>query len=157
MKRLFPWRPQVRKGQPDKALHQLNQLQYEGIPGWILLSHNNKGDPEALFVDSQDKVKPIQIILDERMFSDTVIRVVQIRPDVFVAYDLRWLNGTCLFEKLNYKQRREKLDELIGLFHYPDFAALLTLDEVPSGTSIRGYEYYDDQPASTGVFIPVNE
>lgn len=155
MKHQFPWKPHVKKS--EKVHQHLSQPQYEGIPGWLLLSHNRFGEPEAIFVDKNEKQKPLQIILDERMFSDTVLRVVQIQPHVYVAYDIRWLNGKNLFETLNYQQRKEKLDELLGLFHSPDFTALVTVEDVPVGTTIRGYEYYDDAPGTLGVFLPVEE
>jgi hypothetical protein len=45
---------------------------------------------------------------------------------------------------LSYSERRAKLDELLEEFHSPDLCALLTYDEVPQLTSIRGRESYDD-------------
>lgn len=76
---------------------------------------------------------------------------------MYVAYDIRWLNGKNLFETLNYQQRKEKLEELLGLFHSPEFTALVTVENAPVGTTIRGYEHYDDKPGTLGVFLPVEE
>lgn len=128
-----------------------------GVPGWILLSHEADGKPVAGFVDSRDHWTPLKIVMDERMCSDTVIRVVQLKPDLFVAYDLRTLNGTLLFETLSYAERRAKLRTLLDLFHSPDLVALVDVDDAPAGTLIRGTEWYDDQPGTLGVFLPAEE
>lgn len=91
--------------------------------------------------------------MDERLFSDTVIRVTQLKPNVFLACDLRYLNGKFVYETMNYTERYAKLTELLNLFHHPDLTALLTYDEVPADLPIRGWEHYDDRPGSMGVFL----
>ena len=91
------------------------------------------------------------------MFSDTVIRVTQVSSDVFIACDIRWLNGKNLFDTMSYSQRRVKLDELLNEFHSPDLTVLLTHDEVPPLTLVRGWESYDENPGSLGVFLPAEE
>ncbi len=111
----------------------------------------------AWFVDQHDKPTPVKIVMDERMFSDTVIRVTRLSPDVYVAGDLRTLNGVNVFDTKSYAERRILLDELLGELHSPDLTALLTMDEVPPLTSIRGWESYDDQPGTLGVFLPAEE
>ena len=95
--------------------------------------------------------------MDERMFSDTVIRVTQLSNTVFLACDIRTLNGKNVFETKSYTERRAFLDELLDEFHSPDLCALLTYDEVPVLTPIRGYETYDDNPGTMGVFLPAEE
>jgi ATP-dependent DNA ligase len=95
--------------------------------------------------------------MDERMFSDTVIRVVQWKPNVFLACDIRYLNGTCVYEKLSYTGRRALLESLLDAFHHTELTALLTYDEVPEDSLLHGWEYYDDQPGTLGVFLPVKE
>lgn len=128
-----------------------------GLPGWILLSHEADGRPVAGFVDSRDRWTPLKIVMDERMCSDTVIRVVQLKPDLFVAYDLRALNGVNLFEKLSYAERRARLRECLDAFHSPDLVALVDVEDAPVGTLVRGTECYDDQPGTLGVFLPAEE
>ena len=131
--------------------------QYVGSPGWMVLTHEADGRCCALFVDHAEIVTPVSIIMDERMCSDTVIRVTQLSPGVFVACDLRWLNGTNLFETLAYSKRRAVLDELLGMLHVPALTALLTQDEVPVLTPTRGWETYDESPGTLGVFLPAEE
>lgn len=112
----------------------------------------------ALFVDRNEKITAIHIILDERIFSDTVMRVVRIGPSRFIVYDLRTLNGVNVFEKYNYEHRKKVLTELLDEFHQRDLVALEFPEDVPEWTyPVRGHEYYDDQPGSLGVFLPVKE
>lgn len=127
-----------------------------GNPGWILLSHEDN-QPVAWFVDHRDIPVPLSIVLDERLFSDTVIRVIQLKPSVFLACDIRYLNGLNVYEKLSYESRRTLLESLLQECHHPDLTALLTYAEMPDDASIRGWEYYDIEPGTMGVFLPANE
>jgi hypothetical protein len=154
MKRLYPLKQHVRKGVDPLPL---KTPQLSGRPGWILLTHDEEGSPVSLFVDSEDRVIPIPVVLDERLFSDTVIRATQLRTSVFLVSDLRYLNGKFVYETMNYEERRAKLGQLIDMFHSPDLTALLTHDEVPSNIPVRGWEHYDDKPGSLGVFLPAVE
>lgn len=128
-----------------------------GNLGWILLTHSEDGNPIALFVDTHDRIRSLPIILDERLFSDTVIRVIQLKPDVFLACDIRYLNGKFLYDTLSYQERSKKLEELLDAFHRTDLTALLPYDEVPVDTLVHGWEYYDENPGSMGVFLPARE
>jgi hypothetical protein len=127
-----------------------------GNPGWILLSHEDN-QPVAWFVDHRDTPVALSIVLDERLFSDTVIRVIQLKPNVFLACDIRYLNGINVYEKLSYESRRTLLESLLYECHHPDLTALLTYAEMPDDASIRGWEYYDTEPGTMGVFLPANE
>ena len=127
-----------------------------GNPGWILLTHEDN-QPVAWFVDQRDTPVPLSIVLDERLFSDTVIRVIQLKPSVFLACDIRYLNGLNVYEKLSYESRRVLLESLLQECHHPDLTALLTYSEMPDDASVRGYEQYDNEPGTMGVFLPVKE
>jgi hypothetical protein len=154
IRRLHPWKPQVK---PGKDPLPLRIPQYAGSPGWMVLSHESDGRPCAMFVDARDKATPVSIVMDERMCSDTVIRVTRLSSDVYVACDIRTLNGKDLIDTKSYAERRALLDTLLEEFHTPDLSVLLTYDEVPPLTSIRGWETYDDQPGTLGVFLPAEE
>lgn len=154
MKKVSPWHPQVKKGKDPLPL---SQPQFVGTPGWLLLTHNEDGVPQALFVDQHEKWREIPIVMDERMFSDTVIRVIQVSPDVYIACDIRHLNGKNIFETLSFQDRKEKLASLLEAFHHPDLSALYMPEDAPYGTLLRGYESYDDKPGSMGVFLPAME
>jgi len=154
MRRVTPWKPQVKLGRvplPQKT------PQFAGSPGWVLLTHNEKGAPEAVFVDQNEKATPLLLVMDERLFSDTVLRVTRLAADLYVVCDIRWLNGKNLFDTLNYTERHAKLDELLALFHFPDLTALILPGDVPENTPIRGWETYDAAPGSMGVFIPMDQ
>lgn len=127
-----------------------------GNPGWILLSHEDN-QPVAWFVDHRDTPVPLSIVLDERLFSDSVLRVIQLKPNVFLACDIRYLNGINVYEKLSYESRRTLLESLLQECHHPDLTALLTYAEMSDDASIRGWEYYDTEPGTMGVFLPVKE
>lgn len=136
--------------------HLLKQPQFMGVPGWILLTHNQENKPVALFKDSREQITQIPMVMDERLFSDTILRVVKIGKSEYVVYDMDYLNGQSVFEKWNYQTRIEKLAEILEFFHHPDLSALMLPEDAPHGTTLRGYECYDDQPGSMGVFLPVD-
>jgi hypothetical protein len=154
MRRQHPWKFHAKK---RKDPLPLRIPQFVGSPGWMVLSHESNGSPVAWFVDQNDTPTPVKIVMDERMFSDTVMRVTRLSPDVYAAIDLRTLNGVNVHDSKSYAERHVLLDELLGEFHSPDLTALLTLDEVPPLTSVRGWETYDDQPGTPCVFLPAEE
>jgi hypothetical protein len=154
MRRVCPWKPQTKKGKDPLPL---KTPQFAGSPGWVLLTHSEKGQPEALFVDSNERVTPLFLVMDERVFSDTVFRVTRLASDMYVVNDIRWLNGKNLFETLGYPERQAKICELLDAFHFPDLTALVMPGDVPETIPIRGWETYDDAPGSMGVFLPASE
>jgi hypothetical protein len=154
MKRLFPWKPHVKKGQRQSESYQVPQ--YNGTPGWLLLTHDENG-AVAMFVDLQDRMTVLPVILDERLFSDSVFRVVRLSLDMFIVYDIRYLNGKNLFETQHFEDRQQLITTLLEQFHKHDLTALITTDEVPDGIPVRGTEWYDFKPGSVGVFLPADE
>lgn len=110
-----------------------------------------------MFVDLQDRTTILPVILDERLFSDSVFRVVRLSLDMFIVYDIRILNGKNLFETQHFEDRQQLVTTLLEQFHKHDLTALLTVDEVPDGIPPRGTEWYDFKPGSVGVFLPADE
>lgn len=124
----------------------------------MFLTHNESNDPVALFTDTRDNADMLYLVMDERMFSDTLLRVVKLGPWSYVVYDVAVLNGKPIHETHSYRQRQEMIASLLEAFHFPDLVALWMPSEVPLwDTPIRGYEYYDDAPGTVGVFCPVKE
>jgi hypothetical protein len=154
MRRLCPWKPHVKKGSVEYR-HRQKIPQYVGNPGWLVLTHSEQGDPVALFVDKHDKPVSVPIILDERMFSDTVLRVIQMKPSVYMACDIRYLNGTNVYDKMSYTTRRALLERLLDAFHTTELTALVT--DAPYDAILHGFECYDDEPGTLGVFLPARE
>lgn len=157
MKRLFPLKPLVKPGSVEDR-HLLRVPQFVGTPGWLLLTHNEAGDPIALFADTREHLEVVYVVMDERIFSDTLFRVIKLGPWRYVVYDVPVLNGKSIHETLSYRDRQSKLEGLLDLFHFPDLIALETPDQVSLwDTPLRGYEHYDEAPGTLGVFCPVKE
>jgi hypothetical protein len=111
-----------------------------------------------MFADLRDHIELVYLVMDERLFSDTTMRVVKLGPWRYVAYDLLYLNGKQVHEILPYQERQQKLANLLEAFHFPDLIALELPAQVPLWeTPVRGYEFYDDAPGTLGVFCPVKE
>lgn len=140
---------------PDPLLPKIPQ--YAGAPGWLLLTHNEANQPIAMFVDTKDTQTILPIVMDERLFSDTVFRVVQLGPSVFLVCDIRYLNGRCVYEQMAYTDRRALVETLLDEFHDTDLTALISYAKVPVTASVRGWEQYDETPGSMGVFLPADE
>ena len=130
-----------------------------GIPGWLLLTHNQDNQPCVLFLDAKETrpAEDLPIVLDGRLCSDTILRVIRLSRDVLVCCDIWTLCGRNIHERLPYAKRLEILNTLLDTIHSPDLTALVTPDTLPMGTLLRGSEYYDDQPGSIGVFLPAVE
>jgi hypothetical protein len=157
MKRLFPQRPLVKPGTVEDR-HLLSVPQFVGTPGWLFLTHNESKDPVALFADTRDHLDMVYLVMDERVFSDTLLRVVKLGPWRYVVYDIAVLNGKPIHETASYVARQTTLASLLEAFHFPDLIALETPAEVALwDTPVRGYEHYDDAPGTVGVFCPVKE
>lgn len=123
----------------------------------MLLSHSKEGVAEALFVDKREAVHSLSIVLDERICSDTVLRVTQVAPMVYIVCDIHTLNGKNVFDGHTFSQRKSLLSDLLDAFHAPDLVALVLPEDAPHGTLLRGHETYDDNPGTTGVFLPAVE
>lgn len=152
IRRLYPWKPLVKKGEPSSEKHRVPQL--NGLPGWLLLTQRpSSNEFVAISIDEKGgHQEEIGLVMDERICCDTVFRTTRLSKDVFVINDLWAMNGTVVHLLANWKQRQEWITELLRLFHQPDLTALFTLADAPVGTLVRGYEYYDDIPGSVGVF-----
>jgi hydroxyacyl-ACP dehydratase HTD2-like protein with hotdog domain len=92
--------------------------------------------------------------MDERVCCDTILRVVRLDPRQYIVYDILVLNGVRIHDSLTFAQRQERIAEILELFHGPDLAALMTIADAPVGTHVRGYEQYDGEPGTIGVYLP---
>lgn len=111
-----------------------------------------------IFADGKDAITVLHCVMDERLFSDTVLRVVRVNPLRYIVYDIRYLNGTNIHSIHPYAVRAQRIRDILEEFHSPDLVALETVDQVPEWEfPIRGHECYDDIPGSMGVFLPAKE
>jgi hypothetical protein len=152
MRRLYPWKPLVKKGEPTAARHKAPQL--NGLPGWLLLTQRPlTHEAVALSIDEKGgHQEELNIVMDERLCCDTIFRTTRLSKEVFVVNDVWAINGTIIHSDSTWLQRQERIAESLRLFHQPDLTALVSLEDAPVGTLVRGYEYYDDVPGSIGVF-----
>jgi len=153
MNRLYRWRPLARRSQGQPILQHFKTVpQYNGIPGWVLLSHDDDGRARASFVDSHGRSEDLSVVMDERVCCDTVFRAIKVSPRVIILHDLWTLNGDTVWSRTDWDMRQTWIRDLLALFHSPDLVALVSLDTVPVGTLIRGYESYDATPGTLGIF-----
>lgn len=111
-----------------------------------------------IFADGKESLTVLHCVLDERLFSDTVFRVVRLTPLRYIVYDIRYLNGVDFHSSHTYAERQQRIRDVLNEFHSPDLVALETVDQIPEWEfPIRGQEYYDDIPGSVGVFLPAKE
>lgn len=124
----------------------------------MYLTHSEDGDPLMIFADGKESLTVLHCVLDERLFSDTVFRVVRLNAFRYIVYDIRYLNGVDFHTNHTYADRQQRIRDLLEEFHSPDLVALETPDQIPEWEfPIRGQECYDDVPGSVGVFLPAKE
>jgi len=152
LRRQYPWKPLVRKGEETAGKHRVPQL--SGLPGWLLLTQRPlTHEFVALSIDEKGgHQEELSLVMDERICCDSIFRTTRLSKDVFVVNDIWVMNGTVVHSLANWTQRQEWLTEILRMFHQPDLTALFTIADAPVGTLVRGYEYYDDMPGSIGVF-----
>jgi len=152
LRRQYPWKPLVRKGEETAGRHRVPQL--NGLPGWLLLTQRpSTNEFVALSIDEKGgHQEELSMVMDERICCDTIFRTTRLSKDVFIVNDIWVMNGTVVHSLANWTQRQEWLAEILRMFHQPDLTALFTVADAPVGTLVRGYEYYDDLPGSIGVF-----
>jgi hypothetical protein len=90
--------------------------------------------------------------MDERICCDTIFRAIKLSPRVLVVHDIWVLNGDTVWSRTNWETRQVWIRDLLTLFHSPDLVALVSLDNVPVGTLIKGYESYDSTPGTLGIY-----
>lgn len=147
---LYPWHPLVKKGQPTSQTCKVVP-QYNGLPGWVVLGHDEDSVPRAMWTDGKTEER-LSIVMDERLCFDTILRGVRLGPTQIVVYDIWTVNGECVHNKVSFRKRQDILAALLAEFHRPDLTALTTIGDAPVNALIRGYESYDDMPGTMGVF-----
>jgi len=119
------------------------------------MTHTAEGHAYAYFTDAKgDRPQNLALVMDERVCCDTILRVVRLDPRQYIVYDILVLNGVRIHDSLTFAQRQERIAEILELFHAPDLAALMTVADAPVGTHVRGYEQYDGEPGTIGVYLP---
>ena len=150
MRSLYPWHHLVRKGQPTLATCKIVP-QFNGIPGWLLLGHDEEEIPRVVWTDGKTEER-LPIVMDERLCFDTIFRAVRLGPKQVVVCDVWVVNGEAVHGNMSYGKRQEVIETLLREFHRPDLTALVTTADAPANALLRGYECYDNELGSTGIF-----
>jgi hypothetical protein len=127
IRRLYPWRPLTKKGEPSSGRHRVPQL--NGLPGWLLLTQRpSTHEFVALSIDEKGgNQEELSLVMDERICCDSIFRTTRLSKDVFVVNDIWVMNGTVVHSLANWTQRQEWLAEILRMFHQPDLTALFTV------------------------------
>lgn len=151
MKSLYQWRPLVKKGQPlSSPLQEVPQ--FNGIPGWILCTHDEQNRPRVLWTERGTTAESLDVGMDERVCGDTIFRAIRLSPRVFLLADIWVFNAENIHHGKTFADRQAIIAKILDYFHEPDLTAFVHMEDVPVGTLIRGYESYDGLPGSIGSF-----
>jgi len=157
LKTLYRWDADKRMtvSGPAPAVYDMKVAQGTGIPGWMCLTRDGASNPTAYWVQRNGSVQILRIVMDERCFEDTILRVEYTSTHVFIADVWLW-NGIPLFQKRNFAWRQDFLRSIFPLVYTscPEFESRAV--ELRNHTkNIRGYEYYSNVVGSLGKFSAV--
>ena len=156
---LYGWDPSMRMTrQATKPIRgsAIKAPQGSGAPGWLCLTRDPSNSmPVALWVPRRVDPKPqvFRIVMDDRCFEDSILRVEYTSTHLYVADVWMW-NGIKIFNRTSFEWRQNYLKEMIATMYTscPGFEsrALELRSDTMSG--VRGYEYYTDRIGETGLY-----
>ena len=121
--------------------------------GWIVLSHENN-QPRCSWI-SKTECTQLPIVLDERLFGDTIFKVERTSSNTYNILDVWMYNSSCIYAGTTFKQRSEWLDLVLKMFHNPILTKLthskpnkviILKTAIPDVYSIKGEEGYVQIP-----------
>jgi hypothetical protein len=138
---------------PPPAQYEVKVAQGFGVPGWLCLTRDSSSQPVAYWVQRNRSVQILRIVLDDRCFEDTILRVEYTPTHVFIADVWMW-NGSPTFKTTTFAWRQAFLEEVFPLVYTscPGFESRAFALRNHVGASVRGYEYYTNGKGSTGKF-----
>lgn len=156
---LYGWDPSARMTrQATKPItgSSIKVPQGSGIPGWLCLTRDpTNSTPLALWVPRRVDPKPqvFRVVMDERCFEDSILRVEYTSTHLYVADVWMW-NGIKIFNRTTFAWRQNYLKEMISLMYTscPGFESRAVELRSDTMSDIRGYEYYTDRIGETGLF-----
>jgi hypothetical protein len=154
---LYGWTPNYRQVFKKPVLPEFNIKvpQFIGAQGWIILVYDEI--PKAFWV-SQKEIKELTIALDERLFGDTIFRAEKISGEEhkYVISDIFVFASTNIFIRTNFEERSQWLTKILNKFYNP-IKGLTELYLKDSKFPIKGYEYYDTNKGSKGIYAEEKE
>lgn len=100
---------------PNFHLESKKQGHLEHNSGWIVLTIENNR-PVCLFITNK-LTKYLSIVLDERLFSDTIFKVEQTSRNTYNILDVWLYNSSCIYAGTSYSQRSLWIDSILEIFH----------------------------------------
>jgi hypothetical protein len=83
----------------------------QGRNEWIVLAQ------EGCFLVTPKESKKLSIVLDQRLFGDTIFKVEQTSRDTYNILDVWMYNSSCIYAGTTFKQRSNWLVQIINTFH----------------------------------------
>lgn len=156
---LYDWDPSARMTrQATKPIRgsSVKVPQGSGIPGWLCLTRDPATSaPVALWVPRRPDPKPqvFRIVMDDRCFEDSILRVEYTSTHLYVADVWMW-NGIKMFNRTSFAWRQTYLKDMLSVMYTPcpGFESRAVELRHEAMADIRGYEYYTDRIGETGLF-----
>jgi len=156
LRSLYGWDPAVRVTRQGKVPidYTTKVAQGMGAPGWLCLTRDEFSKPVSLWVPRKEGAQPqiLRMVIDERCYEDTILRVEYTPTHVFIADAWMW-NGAPLFQTTSFASRQTFLRSVFPEVYTPCTpfeSRRLALRETNKAT--RGFEYYTDAPGERGVY-----
>ena len=141
------------------VLQELKKVpQFIAQQGWIILIYEGE-IPKAFWISQNLKeIKELTIALDERLFGDTIFRAEKISGEEhkYVISDIFVFASTNIFIRTNFEERSQWLTKILNKFYNP-IKGLTELYLKDSKFPIKGYEYYDTNKGSKGIYAEEKE
>lgn len=127
--------------------------QGNGIPGWLYLTRNPK--PIAYWIQRVDNPTPVpvRLVLDERCFEETILRVEKTPTHLYIADIWMW-NGIPIFCNTSFDERQTFLKSVYEELYTscPEFETY-AIQLRSNLKEIRGRELYTNDPGARGIFV----
>lgn len=161
LRSLYGWDPAVRLTRQGKVPidFTVKVPQGTGVPGWLCLTRDESSKPVSLWVPRREDAQPqiLRLVMDERCYEDTILRVEYTPTHVFIADAWLW-NGTPLFQTTTFSFRQAFLRSVIHTVYTPctSFESRRLSLREENTTSTRGFEYYTDSRGEKGIYSDTN-
>lgn len=141
-------------GTPVSSLAVTSVPQGKGTPGWLVLTRDPVPIPYFVARVNTPTPIPIRMVVDERLFEDSIFRVEKTTTHLYIA-DIWMLNGVPIFGHTTFSERQELLTQLFQNFwtDCPPFQSLTVKlrSDIPE-EDVKGYESYTNERGSLGLY-----
>ena len=128
--------------------------QGKGTPGWLILTRDPVPIPYFVARQNTPTPIPIRMVVDERLFEDSIFRVEKTATHLYLA-DIWMLNGVPMFHTTTFAERQDLLTQLFHSFwtDCPPFQTLsVQLRASLPMEEVRGREFYTNERGAIGIY-----